>query len=96
MTIDLANFYLNTPMERFEYMRIPLCAIPDCIMDQYNLKPLIHNGSVMVKIRACMASLKLEALQTTALSNILPPLATVLPNTLPAYSIMPPALSPSA
>jgi hypothetical protein len=50
MSIDLANFYLNTPMERFEYMRIPLSTIPDCIMDQYNLKPLIHNGSVMVEM----------------------------------------------
>jgi hypothetical protein len=57
MTIDLANFYLNTPMERFEYMRIPLSAIPDCIMDQYNLKPLIHNGSVMVEIRKGMYGL---------------------------------------
>jgi hypothetical protein len=54
MTIDLANFYLNTPMERFEYMRIPLSAIPTCIMEQYNLEPLVHNGFVMVEIRKGM------------------------------------------
>jgi hypothetical protein len=29
---------------------ISLCSVPHCIMDQYNLKPLIHNGSVMAKI----------------------------------------------
>jgi hypothetical protein len=57
MTIDLANFYLNTFMERFEYMHIPLSTIPDCIMDQYNLKPFIHNGSVMVEIRKGMYGL---------------------------------------
>ena len=29
---DISNFYLNTPMARYKYMRIPVWAIPDCIM----------------------------------------------------------------
>ena len=51
---DIPNFYLNTPMARYEYMRIPVWAIPDCIMTQYNLLPLVHNGFVLVEIRKGM------------------------------------------
>ncbi|KAI2496471.1 hypothetical protein MHU86_18012 [Fragilaria crotonensis] len=51
LTADLKDFYLGTPMERYEYMRIPIHMIPDVIIDQYNLRPLIHNGHVYVEIR---------------------------------------------
>ena len=34
MTADIKNFYLGTPMERPEYMRIPVKYIPECIMEQ--------------------------------------------------------------
>ena len=54
---DISNFYLNTPMERYEYMRIPLWAIPECIMEQYKLADLAHNGSVLVEIRKGMYGL---------------------------------------
>jgi hypothetical protein len=57
MCLDIANFYLNTPMSRFEYMRIPLWAIPDIIMKEYNLAPLVHNGYVLVEIRKGMYGL---------------------------------------
>ena len=50
MTLDLKNFYLNTPMERFEYMRIPIAIIPPIIIKHYDLLPLITNGHVMVEI----------------------------------------------
>jgi hypothetical protein len=50
-TIDIKDFYLNTPMERYEYMRIPVKDIPAVIMEQYNLLPLVHNGFVLVEIR---------------------------------------------
>ena len=29
MTADVKNFYLNTPMEDLEYMRIPIKLIPN-------------------------------------------------------------------
>ena len=29
MTIDIEDFYLNTPMTRYEYMRLKLCNIPE-------------------------------------------------------------------
>jgi hypothetical protein len=51
MTIDISDFYLNTPMEHYEYMRIPTSAIPDCIMTEYKLEPLVHNGFVVVELR---------------------------------------------
>jgi hypothetical protein len=57
MTADLKDFYLGTPMERYEYMRIPLDMIPQAIIDQYNLTPLIHNGFVYVEIRRGMYGL---------------------------------------
>jgi hypothetical protein len=51
MTLDISDFYLNTPMERYKYMRIPLTAIPDCIMEEYQLEPLVHNGFIVVELR---------------------------------------------
>jgi hypothetical protein len=56
-TADISNFYLNNPMERYEYMRIPVRDIPACIMHQYALTPLIHTGHVMVEIRKGMYGL---------------------------------------
>ena len=34
---DLKAFYLGTPMNHYEYMRIPIHMIPDDIMALYNL-----------------------------------------------------------
>mmetsp|Transcript_25840 Transcript_25840/g.36772 ORF Transcript_25840/g.36772 Transcript_25840/m.36772 type:complete len:290 (-) Transcript_25840:243-1112(-) len=57
ITLDLKDFYLNTPMEQYEYMRIPLNIIPDTIIDEYNLRPLIHKGHVYVEIQKGMYGL---------------------------------------
>ena len=57
MTIDLKDFYLGTPMSRYEYMRIPIDMLPEAIIDQYNLRPLFHNGYVFVEIRRGMYGL---------------------------------------
>jgi Reverse transcriptase (RNA-dependent DNA polymerase) len=54
---DIKDFYLNTPMERFEYMRIPVTQIPQAIFDMYNLHELVHNGHVYVEIRKGMYGL---------------------------------------
>ena len=37
MTVDIKNVYLNTPLDRYEYMRIPLALIPQHMIDQYDL-----------------------------------------------------------
>ena len=51
MTTDVKDFYLNTPMERYEYMRPPISLILDEIIDQYNLLPLVQDGWVYMEIQ---------------------------------------------
>jgi hypothetical protein len=34
--LDVKDFYLNTPMARYEYMRLKLTAIPEEIIIKYN------------------------------------------------------------
>jgi hypothetical protein len=55
--LDINNFYLGTPMSRYEYMRLPIALIPDEIIEQYNLLPLVRNGHVHVEIRRGMYGL---------------------------------------
>jgi hypothetical protein len=57
MSVDIKDFYLNTPMARYEYMKIPVKDIPDSVMAQYQLTPLARNGSVLVEIRKGMYGL---------------------------------------
>ena len=55
--IDLKDFYLNTPMARYEYMLVPINMIPQDIFDEYKLKDLVSNGKVLVEIRKGMYGL---------------------------------------
>jgi hypothetical protein len=57
MTGDIKNFYLGTPMTEYEYMRIPISAIPDDIIEEYNLRVFMHNGHVYAEIRKGMYGL---------------------------------------
>jgi hypothetical protein len=51
MTIDIKNFYLNTPMDRPEFMKLKLVDIPDNIVEQYDLKDKVtKEGYVYVQI----------------------------------------------
>jgi hypothetical protein len=50
MTADVKNFYLNTPIDRPEYMRIALKKEPDEIIQEYNVMDLIHEEYVYCKI----------------------------------------------
>jgi len=56
---DLKDFYLGTPMppQDYAYMRIPLAALPQSIMEHYHLHDLVHNGHVYVEIRRGMYGL---------------------------------------
>jgi len=54
---DVGNFYLATPMERYEYMRIKREQIPDAFMDKYDLWDKVHNGYVYCEIRRGMYGL---------------------------------------
>jgi hypothetical protein len=57
VTTDLKDFYLGTPMERYECMRIPIHMLPDDIMELYELHDLMHNGHACVEIRKGMCGL---------------------------------------
>ena len=49
-TSDFKNFCLNTPMDRPEYMRIPVEYIIQEIIDEYNIQSLVNNVFVYVEI----------------------------------------------
>ena len=55
--LDIHNFYLGTPMQRYEYMFIHIDDIPDDIIQQYNLTEISRNGKVYVEIRKGMYGL---------------------------------------
>jgi hypothetical protein len=54
---DIENMYLATPLDRFEYMRMPVALIPDEIIQYYNLQSKIKNGFVYMEIRKGMYGL---------------------------------------
>jgi hypothetical protein len=49
-TMDITNFYLNTPLNHPECLCIPVTLIPEEIMCEYKLQHLIKNGNVMARI----------------------------------------------
>ena len=58
MTVDIKDFYLNTPMNRWcECVRIPIDVIPEDIIQQCNLRAIVINGCVCVEIRKGMCGL---------------------------------------
>ena len=57
MTADLKDFYLGTPMEMYKYVQIPLAIIPESIMSEYNLAPLVHNGYIYAEVQKGMYGL---------------------------------------
>ena len=54
---DIKNFYLGTPMARYEYMRLPIKLIPDEIIEAYELRTKAHNDHVYMEIRRGMYGL---------------------------------------
>jgi hypothetical protein len=57
MGLNIKAFYLNTEMECYKYMQISINIIPQEIIDQCNLLPLVHNGHVYIEICKGMYSL---------------------------------------
>jgi hypothetical protein len=58
MMMDIKNYYLGTPLPRFEYMKMLLSRFPDKIVQKYNLKALKVDGWVYIEIRKGMYGLK--------------------------------------
>jgi hypothetical protein len=65
MMMDTKNYYLGTPLPRFEYMKILLSRFTEEIVQTYNLNALAVDGWVYIEIRKGMYGLK----QAGLLSN---------------------------
>lgn len=58
MTIDISNFYLNTPMSRPEYVRLKLDDIPEEVIVEYKLRQLATpDGYVYIQVNKGMYGL---------------------------------------
>jgi hypothetical protein len=58
MMMDIKNYYLGTPLPRFEYMKMLLSRFPEEIIQKYNLNALAVDGWVYIEIRKGMYVLK--------------------------------------
>ncbi len=55
VTMDLKNFYLNTPMDRPEYLRIKISDIPEDVIHHYNLQDIVEeDGYVYCQVKKGM------------------------------------------
>jgi hypothetical protein len=54
---DIKNMYLETPLDWYEYMRMPLNLSPDNIVNHYNLRQKAKNGFVYMEIQKGMYGL---------------------------------------
>ena len=58
MTMDISNFYLNTPLPRPEFIRINLKDIPEEVIIEYDLrKKATWNGSIYIRAQRGMYGL---------------------------------------
>jgi hypothetical protein len=58
MMMDIKNYYLGTPLSRFEYMKMLLSRFPEEIVQKYNLNALAVDGWVYIEIQKGMYGLK--------------------------------------
>jgi hypothetical protein len=58
MMMDIKNYYIGTPLPRFEYMKMALSRFPEEIVQKYNLNALAIDGWVYIEIRKGMYGLK--------------------------------------
>jgi hypothetical protein len=58
MMMDIKIYYLGTPLQRFEYMKMLLSRFPKEIIQKYNLNALAVDGWVYIEIRKGMYGLK--------------------------------------
>ena len=50
LTADIKDFYLGTPLDRKEYMRINLKHIPLDVQQRYNIVDMVHNDHILMEI----------------------------------------------
>ena len=58
MTLDIKNFYLNTPLKRYEYLRMKLDNFPEDVIEEYGLRDKVtKDGYVYIEVRKGMYGL---------------------------------------
>ena len=63
MTIDISNMYLNTPLDRYEYMRMHLKDIPPEVSQEYKLaQKADSSGWCYIEIQKAIPGLKQSGL----------------------------------
>jgi hypothetical protein len=63
MTLDLKDFYLTTPMKRYEYFCMKRKLFPQDIIDKYNLTNKVnHKGNVHCDVQRGMYGLPQEGI----------------------------------
>jgi hypothetical protein len=63
VSVDIKNFYLCTPLERYDYVRMNLADFPEDVIEQYKLKEKANkDGMVFVEIRKGMYGLPQDRL----------------------------------
>jgi hypothetical protein len=54
---DIKNMYLKTPLDRYEYMKMPIALFPTDIIQHYRLNEKVLNGYLYMEIRKGMYGL---------------------------------------
>lgn len=57
--IDISNFYLNTPLDRPAFMRLPIKTIPQETIDRYTPNEIVTDGRVYIRIELSMYGLQM-------------------------------------
>jgi adenylosuccinate synthase len=67
--MDIKNYYLGTPLPRFEYMRMLSSRFTEKFLQKYNLNALAVDGWVHIEIRKGMYGLKQAGLLANKLMH---------------------------
>ena len=54
---DIKNMYLETPLDRYEYMKMPIALFPAGIIEHYRLNDKVLNGYIYMEIQKGMYGL---------------------------------------
>ena len=96
MCIDIKTIYPCTPLDRYEYMELPLSVFPKNIKQKYDLEMKAKKGYVYVEIRRSIYGLpQAGKLVNTALKELLAPYGYLKSPTRPAWGDISPAPSHS-
>jgi hypothetical protein len=91
---DIKNMYLDTPLDHYEYIKIPISLLPQDIIDHYNLLEKALLGYVYMEIRTGMYNPpQAGILANKLLKNALPNMVTTNNHTPLDYGNM--RLAPS-